>query len=129
MQIIITNADGTERTFDCSVQTAAPIANLTRGREWKSIAVIGTADEVKAAFVDGITYRQQWESAIVAEDGTQTSETQTRDLSDYCVAGDVVDTRDGIVTVYMGRRTPIELLQDELAAMDAAMQEGVNSVE
>ena len=129
MQIIITNADGTERTFDCPVQPAAPILNLTRGREWKSIAVIGTADEVKAAFVDGISYRQQWESAIIAGDGTQTTETQTRDLSDYCVAGDVVDTRDGAITVYMGRRTPIELLQDELAAMDAAMQEGVNSVE
>ena len=60
MQIIITNADGTERSFDCPVQPAAPISNLTRGREWKSIAVVGTADEVKAAFVDGITYRQQW---------------------------------------------------------------------
>ena len=129
MQIIITNADGTERMFDCPVQPAAPISNLTRGREWKSIAVIGTADEVKAAFVDGINYRQQWESAIIAEDGTQTTETQTRDLSDYCVAGDVVDTRDGNVTVYMGRRTQIEIMQDELTAMDAAMQEGVNSVE
>ena len=129
MQIIITRADGTERSFDCPMQQAAPISNLTRGREWKAIAVVGTADEVKAAFVDGITYRQQWESEVIAEDGTQTSEIQTRDLSDYCIAGDVVDTRDGAITVYMGRRTPIELLQDELAAMDAAMQEGVNSVE
>ena len=81
MQIIITTADGTERTFACPVQPTAPISNLTRGREWKSIAVIGTADEVKAAFVDGITYRQQWESAVISEDGTQTTETQTRDLS------------------------------------------------
>lgn len=129
MQIIITNADGTERTFDCPVQQTAPITNLTRGREWKSIAVIGTAGEVKAAFVDGISYRQEWQSAVIAEDGTQTTETQVRDLSDYCVAGDVVDTRDGNVTVYMGRRTQIEIMQDELTAMDAAMQEGVNSVE
>ena len=123
MQIIITNADGTERTFDCPVQTAAPISNLTRGREWKSIAVIGTADEVKAAFVDGITYRQQWESAVIAEDGTQTSETQTRDLSDYCVAGDVVDTRDGNVTVYMGRKTEVEKLREQVDVLDVLLGE------
>ena len=123
MQIIITNADGTERTFDCPVQTAAPIANLTRGREWKSISVIGTADEVKAAFVDGITYRQQWESAIIAEDGTQTTETQTRDMSDYCVAGDVVDTRDGNVTVYMGRKTEVEKLREQVDVLDVLLGE------
>ena len=123
MQIIITNADGTERTFDCPVQPAAPISNLTRGREWKSIAIIGTADEVKAAFVDGITYRQQWESAIIAEDGTQTSETQTRDLSDYCVAGDVVDTRDGNVTVYMGRKTEVEKLREQVEVLDVLLGE------
>ena len=123
MQIIITNADGTERTFDCPVQTAAPISNLTRGREWKSIAVIGTANEVKAAFVDGITYRQQWESAIIAEDGTQTTETQTRDLSDYCVAGDVVDTRDGNVTVYMGRKTEVEKLREQVDVLDVLLGE------
>lgn len=123
MQIIITNADGTERTFDCPVQQAAPISNLTRGREWKSISVIGTADEVKAAFVDGITYRQQWESAIIAEDGTQTTETQTRDLSDYCVAGDVVDTRDGNVTVYMGRKTEVEKLREQVDVLDVLLGE------
>ena len=123
MQIIITRADGTERTFDCPVQPVAPIANLTRGREWKAISVVGTADEVKAAFVDGITYRQQWESAIIAEDGTQTTETQTRDLSDYCVAGDVVDTRDGNVTVYMGRKTEVEKLREQVEVLDVLLGE------
>lgn len=123
MQIIITNADGTERTFDCPAQPAAPIANLTRGREWKAISVVGTADEVKAAFVDGISYRQQWESAIIAEDGTQTTETQTRDLSDYCVAGDVVDTRDGNVTVYMGRKTEVEKLREQVEVLDVLLGE------
>ena len=123
MQIIITNADGTERAFDCPVQPAAPISNLTRGREWKSIAVVGTADEVKAAFVDGIAYRQQWESTVIAEDGTQTTETQTRDLSDYCVAGDVVDTRDGNVTVYMGRKTEVEKLREQVEVLDVLLGE------
>ena len=123
MQIIITNADGTERAFDCPVQPAAPIANLNRGREWKSISVVGTADEVKAAFVDGITYRQQWESAIIAEDGTQTTETQVRDLSDYCIAGDVVDTRDGNVTVYMGKKTEVEKLREQVDVLGVLLGE------
>ena len=123
MQIIITNADGTERTFDCPVQQTAPITNLTRGREWKSIAVIGTAGEVKAAFVDGISYRQEWQSAVIAEDGTQTTETQVRDLSDYCVAGDVVDTRDGNVTVYMGRKTEVEKLREQVDVLDVLLGE------
>lgn len=123
MQVIITNADGTERSFDCPMQQAAPISNLTRGREWKAISVVGTADEVKAAFVDGITYRQQWESAVIAEDGTQTTETQTRDMSDYCVAGDVVDTRDGNVTVYMGRKTEVEKLREQVEVLDVLLGE------
>ena len=123
MQVIITNADGTERSFDCPMQQAAPISNLTRGREWKAISVVGTADEVKAAFVDGITYRQQWESAVIAEDGTQTTETQTRDLSDYCVAGDVVDTRDGNITVYMGRKTEVEKLREQVEVLDVLLGE------
>lgn len=123
MQIIITNSDGTELAFDCPVQPAAPISNLTRGREWKAISVVGTADEVKAAFVDGITYRQQWESAIIAEDGTQTTETQTRDLSDYCVAGDVVDTRDGNVTVYMGKKTEVEKLREQVDVLGVLLGE------
>ena len=78
---------------------------------------------MKAAFVDGITYRQQWESAIIAEDGTQTTETQTRDLSDYCVAGDVVDTRDGNVTVYMGRKTEVEKLREQVDVLDVLLGE------
>lgn len=123
MQIIITNADGTERVFDCPVQPSAPIATLNRGREWKAISVVGTADEVKAAFVDGITYRQQWESAVIAEDGTQTTETQVRDLSAYCIAGDVVDTRDGNVTVYMGKKTEVERLQEQVDVLGVLLGE------
>lgn len=123
MQIIITNADGTERVFDCPVQPDAPIATLNRGREWKSISVVGTADEVKDAFVDGITYRQQWESAVIAEDGTQTTETQVRDLSAYCIAGDVVDTRDGNVTVYMGKKTEVEKLREQVDVLGVLLGE------
>ena len=122
MQIIITK-DGQETVFECPERASQPILPLMQGREWKRITVIGTAEAVRAAFVDGITYRQQWESAIIAEDGTQTTETQTRDLSDYCVAGDVVDTRDGNVTVYMGRKTEVEKLREQVDVLDVLLGE------
>ena len=63
------------------------------------------------------------ESAIIAEDGTQTTETQTRDMSDYCVAGDIVDTRDGNVTVYMGRKTEVEKLREQVEVLDVLLGE------
>lgn len=129
MQIIITNADGTERTFDCPVQPSSPISNMKRDREWKAISVVGDSASVKEAFVDGIVYRQEWESLVILEDGTETTEIQTRDMSEYCIAGDIVDTRDGNITIYMGKKMEIELLRDEILEMDIAMQEGVDSVD
>ena len=72
---------------------------------------------MKAAFADGIAYRHQWDSVIIAENGTQMTETQTRDLSDYCVSGNVLDTRDWNITVYMGRKTEFERLTEEDAAL------------
>lgn len=129
MQIIITNADGTERAFDCPVQTAAPISNMKRDRDWKAISIVGDSTSVKDTFVDDITYRQEWESVVILDDGTETTEIQKRDMSEYCIAGDIVDTRDGNVTVYMGKKTELELLRDELSEMDVAMREGVDSVD
>lgn len=129
MQIIITNLDGTEKRFECPLQSTSPISNIKRDREWKAISVIGDFSSVKEAFVDNISYRQEWDSVVMLDDGTETTEIQTRDMSEYCVAGDIVDTRDGNITIYMGRKTEIELLRDELSEMDAAMQEGVDSVD
>lgn len=129
MQIIITKVDGAESVFDCPLQPTSPISNMKRDREWKAISVVGELASVKEAFVDDITYRQEWESVVVLDDETETTEIQTRDLSEYCVAGDIVDTRDGNITIYMGKKTEIELLRDEFLEMDAAMQEGVDSVD
>ena len=129
MQIIITNVDGTESVFECPLQPSSPISNMKRDRDWKAISVVGDSASVKEAFVDGIVYRQEWESLVILEDGTETTEIQTRDMSEYCIAGDIVDTRDGNITVYMGKKTELELLRDELSEMDVAMREGVDSVD
>lgn len=123
MRIVITQADGTERTFECPASPAAPVAPFMQGREWKRVTVTGTAEEALEAFTDGITWRQEWDSAVIGEDGTETTEVQVRDLSDFCVAGDVVDHRDGTVSVYMGRRTKTEILQDQVDVLGVLLGE------
>ena len=72
----------------------------------------------------------QYDKAILVLDdqGGQTTEVRQEDLSEYSVAGDIVDTRDGNVTVYMGKPTALELAQAQLAAAEAALEEGVNSL-
>lgn len=120
-------ADGT--SFPCPEQPQAPVHRYRDGnREWRRITVTGEMAAVKAAFVDGAVYRHAWDSQVTTEDGAVTTETVTEDLSPYSVAGDLVDTRDGNITVYMGKPTELELLQEQLAAAAAAMQEGVDSI-
>lgn len=119
--------------FQCPEQPAEPVAPYRGAREWRKITVTGTAADVKAAFVDGVIYSEEWDSMtrVPVLDGqgapvldaqgqptyTESTTVETRDLSDYTIAGDVVDTRDGNVTVYMGRKTPMELLIEENAAL------------
>ena len=94
------------------------------GREWMRICVVGTAEAVKAAFTDNAQYAQAWDS-VAAETGE--TETLTRDLSAYSVAGEVVDHRDGTVTVLMGKPTEIEAAQ--YGAMVNIIREGVNGID
>lgn len=66
-----------------------------------------------ALFVDGIAWSivQEQEVPTYDEDGNQTgTETQETvfDNSDYCLAGDITDHRDGMITVKMGKLTEIE---------------------
>lgn len=117
MHIIITKGDGTESVFECPLQPSSPISNIKRDRDWKAISIVGDSASVKEAFVDNISYRQEWDSTVILDDGTETKEIQKRDLSDYCIAGDVVDTRDGNITVYMGKKTQVEILMEENAAL------------
>ena len=38
-------------------------------------------------------------------------------LSDFVVAGDIIDKRDGTFTVYMGKKTSSEILEEENAEL------------
>lgn len=103
-------ADGTR--FDCPEQAEAPVMGWPKEREWKKISVLATAEAVKAAFMDGAAYARAWESQTGEdEQGQPTYETLSEDLSAYSLAGEIVDHRDGVITVFMGKPTEAEILR------------------
>lgn len=99
--------------FPIPDQPTSPIENRRTNRVWKAITVTGIVEDAKAAFVDNAQYAHWWESQKYDEEGNPDgTETLSEDLSDYCIAGDIVDTRDGNVIIYMGKKTEQELLQE-----------------
>lgn len=94
-------------------------------RASKAITLEMTYEQASALFVDGIAWSivQQTEVPTYEKDenghvvldvdgdpkqiGTETQET-VFDNSDYCLAGDIIDHRDGTVTVKMGKLTDLE---------------------
>ena len=111
--------DGT--TFLCPERAEAPVHPFPMdGRQWRRITVKETTLEaVASSFVDNAEYTHEWDSSdrVISED-----------LSAFSIAGDIVDTRDGNITVYMGKPTELDLTHADLEEAEAAMREGVNSL-
>lgn len=82
-------------------------------RESKSITLEMDYATAAATFTDGVKWSIIQQDVVPAYDnngvqsGTKTQETEF-DNSDYTIAGDITDHRDGRVTVKMGRLTPLE---------------------
>ena len=99
------NGDRADRTWD--------------NRESKSITLEMSHAEALELFVDGLAWSIvfQGDSYLDTETGeTVTPEAEEYDNSDFCVAGDITDHRDGTVTVKMGKYTNEELLLMEVLA-------------
>lgn len=88
-------------------------------RESKSIKIEMTYDQVKELFVDDVEWNilqevEVQKEIINEETGEHTFETvielESYDNSDFCVAGNITDHRDGTITVKMGKPTAEELL-------------------
>lgn len=82
-------------------------------RASKAITLAMDYVTASALFVDGIAWSivQTQEVPTYDENGEQNgTETQETvfDNSDYCLAGDITDHRDGTITVKMGALTEIE---------------------
>ena len=96
------------------------------GRDTAAITLPMTHDQALGLFVDGLAWsivqRNVWPvyNNQGQPTGETTTETQTFDNSDYCVAGSITDNRDGTVTCIMGRPTETETLRAEKADAELA---------
>ena len=88
------------------------------GRESKAIRTAMSYDDAMNIFVDDVEWNiiqeHEYNKEVVDEEGQvhfePAIESEVYDNSDYCIAGDVVDHRDGTVTIKMGKPTAAELL-------------------
>lgn len=79
------------------------------GRETKSITLSGmTHDEAVALLPDNTPWSIVHEESFPLPDGTNHTETNEYDNSDFCLSGDITDHRDGTVTIKMGKLTEAE---------------------
>ena len=82
-------------------------------RASKAITLEMDCAQASALFVDGLAWSIVQEQEIPTYDengeqiGTEVQETEF-DNSDYCLAGDITDHRDGRITVKMGKLTELE---------------------
>ena len=101
----------------------ATITGRLNDREWnnresKAITVEMAYEDAVNIFVDDVSWNivQEYEELVeqINENGetvfVSTTKTETYDNSDYSIAGDIVNHRDGTITVKMGKPTAEELL-------------------
>lgn len=123
-------ADGT--VFQCPEQPKAPIQPYRdRKREWKKLTVCADLALAKEKFVDEAVYFHEWDGLTLDDQGKENLETVREELSAYSIAGDLVDTRDGNIMVYMGKPTEMEQAKKVIAVAEelVVLADGVASGE
>jgi len=112
------------------IQYPASITGRMCNKEWgdrasKAITLEMTYDEAINLFVDDVTWSIIQDIEDIVEEEIEVIDKETGekstirkeeyDNSDYCIAGDLVDHRNGLITVYMGKKTDHEL---EVSALE-----------
>ena len=96
------------------------------GRESKAVTLEMTHAAAVQLFVDGLSWSivQRDTVPVYDTDGNPTGATEEQvqewDNSDYCVAGPIMDNRDGTITAKMGKKTEVELLRETSADAEQA---------
>lgn len=99
---------------------------MWNGRDTKTIYLTMTHDAVAALLPDNtpwsIVMRETQD--VLDEQGQPTGETKEvvheYDNSEYSIAGDITDHRDGTVSIKMGKPTEAETLRAQLAEIEEA---------
>lgn len=113
----------------------AVITGRLNDKDWdnrasKAIKVEMDYNDALAMFVDGVHWfiEEETEKVIetVDENGEVVHETVvdvvSHDNSDYSLAGDIINHRDGTVTVKMGKPTEIEVAMNTIDELLIAME-------
>ena len=124
------------------VRYPATISGHVSDRDWggrrsKIITLEMDYNDALALFVDNLAWYivLQDETIIDPDTGEEfVPKHEIYDNSSYCVAGDIIDHRNGYISVKMGEKTELELMQAQLAnavtedELTNAYIEGVNSL-
>lgn len=111
-------ADGT--VYDCVAQPVSAKKTIRGGlREVLEIRLSETYQNIRSCFVDNASF-----CILAYEELTNVSGLPSREYGyveypkeGYVVAGDIIDYRDGTMCVIMGKKTQLELLEEENAAL------------
>lgn len=135
------------------VRYPATVNGKTVDRDWdgrhsKTITLEMSYADALATFVDGLAWcivmqdEPYTETTEVVDEAGEvevietvvTPDPEYFDNSDFRVAGDIIDHRNGFVSVKMGKQTEVETMRAQLAnavtedELTAAYVEGVNSL-
>lgn len=83
------------------------------GRECCRAEIVADYAEIDQYFVDNASFAWEYDT----ETGTV-----SKDLSEYCVAGDIVDKRNGTYLVYMGKKNTDEIIAEKDATIASLEQ-------
>lgn len=109
--------------------SGADTARTWNGRDTKTITLTMTHAEVAALLPDNTPWSivQRDMVDVLDERGLPTGETKEvvheYDNSEYSIAGDITDHRDGTVSIKMGKPTEAETLRAQLAEIEEAYDE------
>lgn len=79
-------------------------------RESKAITLEMDSATASTLFVDEVPWSIVHGEPMVGPETNEVIPAPETDMSDFCVAGSIVDNRDGTVTVKMGKPTDAEIL-------------------
>ena len=107
--------------FNCAVQPVPSSKHFCgQYRDCLSIKITGSPYEtISGMFLNGAVFSIMAYEEIPNVSGLPSREYEYVEYpkTDYIVAGDIIDHRDGTFTVLMGKKTALELLEEENAAL------------
>lgn len=102
-----------DKTFGCQMWFGT-----YGGRECCRAEITAPYAEIAQYFVDNASFT--WEYDSISDGQTITN---SKDLSEYCVAGDIVDKRNGTYLVYMGKKNTDEIIKEKDATIASLQAE------